>query len=430
MVVMSKKRRKTILAAFVITLVALGGVAFAASRFDTIRDSLTGNFAPTQQVKSTDALTAPQTITRGETTVTLQRADASGSQTALEFVIEDASFPNSVEGMQHIWYDGPLIPGDGLHLDGFAGGGIAPNVSSRREAGRIHLALELPPPAGFEKPVTVTFDSLTVRVDDPAQERSELRDLGGPWRFRINLQAPESLQGERAFTTDKQESSGPVTVRLKGEIRLSATETLIPFVVEVPPGAQTVDIMGASKIHADGQVLKGSPSSGGIGTQHGEDVSGVFSFPALPPTATRFTFETGPLLTTRERPAEVILDVAQLQDGSQTVTVAGHSLHFELAPATEGPGFEITYEPVNLQSVPFMLRGPGEPLEITDNLGQAYTEVGGTVDHDPENNYALKSHTIRVGEPLSEEAEQLTIYSPTTAEFTSPVRFEIDVGGG
>lgn len=149
-----------------------------------------------------------------------------------------------------------------MRLGGFAGGETAPTVSSRREAGRIHLALELPPPATLVEPVTVTFDSLTVRVDDPAQERSELRDLGGPWRFRINLKAAESLQGERTFTIDQQESSGPITVTLKGEVRLSATETLIPFVLETPPGAQTVDIMGTSRLHAGRQVLKGSHGRG------------------------------------------------------------------------------------------------------------------------------------------------------------------------
>lgn len=94
---------KKILALFVIGLVLLSGVAFAAGRFETIRDALTGDVTPTPQDDSADALAAPQTITQGETTVTLQRAVASGSQTLLEFVVEDASFPNSVEGMQHIW---------------------------------------------------------------------------------------------------------------------------------------------------------------------------------------------------------------------------------------------------------------------------------------------------------------------------------------
>jgi|GEM_PF-1592552 len=240
--------------------------------------------------------------------------------------------------------------------------------------------------------------------------------------------APVAAEPERKHTVpiDKRQSSGAVTLALEGEVRLSATETVIPFLLELPPGALTVDFMEASRIYYEELVLEGSIGGGAENRPQGQDISGVFLFPPLPSTTTGFVVESGAFLTTWKRPVTVTLDVSQLEEGGQTVVVAGYPLRFEVAPAREGPGFEVIYRPTGRQSVPFMLRGRGDPLDIRDDTGQVYTELGGTVDHDPENYLSVKSHTIRVGEPLSEGATQLTIYSLTTGEFSPSLAFEID----
>jgi hypothetical protein len=425
MVIMMTKKKTIWFGFTLIALLVVAGIAFA-DELEELRHSLIASYARSTEGALPNAAAGEAQVVSGEkATVRLTEAVASGSHTVVEFLITDFTLPADTDPAAPVsLHAAPLLNGDNLQLSGFTADTVL-NASERREAGAIRFALELPPLAGEPAPATITFTRLQLMVDDPVQQRAETVDLGGPWTFRLSNQTISKVETR---PIEKRQSSGPVTVVMTGEIQLSESETLIPFRLETPPGMEA-STTGAPQLQFDGQTFGGQ---GGGPDQYAEreDATRHYSFPALPSLQTDFTVEIGPFLVTHENPVQVILDVKQLRNGGQVITVQGHSLRFVLTEGGEGMGFELRHEPADEADAHFMVKGKSyQSVQLVDDQGQTYTQSGGSALFEPEPEQAgrprLKSATFRFAEPLNENASQLILTSETTGELIAPVQVDI-----
>ena len=399
------------IALLLLILAGLLGTAFVAK--DQLR-SLVRFYARPAQDTLPGALAQPQSVTLGDTRVTLVRAVASASQTVVEFTIESPVLAQVDASTELVLWSG-LQPGQDLHLTGFAEQALLNSRVTRREDA-IHLVLELPPPATFGQPVTIQFDELTFLQIPPGAQRGEPIALGGPWRFQFTPQLPPELQGLRRIPVDQSASQDGISVYVE-ELRLSSTETLVVYRLDLPPG-EYMEPLGAPTLRYGQTVLDGQEK--GDPTQ---PVS-MLSFPALPEDVQQVELNFGPFLLSRHGPVELRLDLAALQGEGQVVQVENHRLRFlPIAPIPEG--FQLTYEPADPASARLVLGRPGGVLEVKDDRGNSYPAQGGILEFDPENGMLLKRHEIRLTGPLDEQATQLILRADLVGVIIDPVQLSI-----
>lgn len=261
-------------------------------------------------------------------------------------------------------------------------------------------------------------------VDIPEEQRSKRIVLdGGPWNFEFTPVGNNIL---RTFPVMQNYQSEHFTIFMDGEVKLSNTETIVPLQIQLPPSVEEVFPMDVSMLFEE-QSFSGRVKA----TQLlGDELTPVsnYSFPALPPSAKSFVIETGPFQITRHHPIALELDVAKLQEDGQIIKVGEYDLHFQILHASDEQGFALKYTPVEKDTT-FMLKGRGsDSIELVDDQGNAYSEIGGRFKQDWRNNYALTSHRIDFAKPLSDNATRLTLTVGTTSIMSESVRFEIDLG--
>lgn len=377
-------------------------------------------YARPAETDPAQVLAEPIVRTSGSTTVALVNAVASSSQTVVEFVVEDESFPEDLQEMQNISIGPGPMPEAGLHLSGFTEANVL-NWRTTRSAGQIHLIWELPPPAVAGEPVIIEIEELPLNRVKPETEQMAFGSLSGPWRFEFTPQLSQEQQRTQQFTVNQRKMSGPVAITVE-DVLLSATETVVSVHYEAPPdiGWQP---FGTPILAYEGETFEGRQKQ----ASEASDNEQVWSFPAVPPETTSFALAFNPLWLTVEDDVAITLDLDRLQSDEQVVDVGEYNLSFVLAPSPESAGFMLAYRPADATSSHFLLDAPGEQLKIEDNLGNSYTVTGGNFDFEPDKDFALEQHAFYTHEPLADDANELTLRLERTGRVTKPVQFEISV---
>lgn len=407
----------------VLCVLVIGLVLVDVARTDSILKSLTGSFVQSDTAPASNE--ALQTETVDETTVSLVKTTASPTHFVAEFIIKNPLLPPTLEEMTN-YSLGPMPVEEVLGLEGFddTTGLANVNVSTRREAGQIRLALELPPLAG-KRPHVITIKQLVLSVDIPAEQRSQFYELPGPWQFTVEAQS--GAAAVRQLPLDLQQRSSDVLVTLQGDMQLSETETLIPYRISSEAGEATA--LGAPVLTVNGELLQSRTRDNTVtvDAEAAQASNDWLSFPPLPGSATQVTLTIGPFLLNRAVEQQITLDVAQLENGGQIVQIDGQSFRFVLDDGRSGPGLALTYTPVDETGSRIMLRGlsSGEPLHAVDNLGTQYTEVGGTARFTSDERSLVKSHLIEFAEPLLDDVTEITLTSQFTGFIVDAVTFDI-----
>ncbi|MEJ2749791.1 MAG: hypothetical protein P8183_18065 [Anaerolineae bacterium] len=366
----------------------------------------------------------PQTVTVDETTLSLVKTTTSPTHFVIEFVIKHPLLPPTLEEMTD-YNLAPMPVDEMLALEGFDDTTGLSNVSvnTRREAGQIRLALELPPLAG-KGPHVITIKQLRLSVDIPAEERSQFYDLTGPWQFTVKPQA--GAAAVRRLPLDLQQRSSDILVTVQGDMQLAETETLVPYWFSSEAGE--VASLSAPVLTVNGEPLHGRErdNTTAVDAQAEQAGNRWLSFPPVPDSVSQVSLTLGPFMVDRAVEQQITLAVAQLQNGGQIVQIDGQSFRFTLDEG-DGPGLTLTYVPLDEKGSRIMLRGlsSGEPLQAVDDLGTQYTEAGGTADFTPDEHSLLKSHTIEFAEPLLDNVKEITLTSQFTGFIVDAVTFDI-----